>query len=960
MVTVAVIVALIGGPLAACLIAAVKGRRVVGWGAATLVVPLFFAGLGGWGYVTAVAVLVALVALLPPKGLRATGGLAPDGTRLPGRAERRRLRRLGRRLRRSRAGEPRHAEAARELAALDSGPAARVLLDYARERQAPPADEAWAAVAGMGGQEAVDEICRVWDGDPSPALEELVRSRALLASRPARLTLASGLLCGSPPAAVPGDRVALLAELLGHGSAAVRQGARSALLSLKAAADVDRLCALAFSEPPARELWDIVAEARFVATAPTAVRLQSAVLGGRLPEVVGRDAGALAELIRLRGASADERFRGLALEALRGLEAPEQTDLFCDLAIAQAPDGEATALCLTLGLVPSAPARRAVLYVLTAQLALYDGLDPDGTLLQTGYGDLGAAVAAQVRQALIHAGRASLLTQVLTRDRTPAELKYDAGEAGFVVGQLAERGDWRQLASLLPALPVPDALRAARALDVAALPTDETGRLDDVAGLCALARRETLTPAELADGRVPALFRVAGLNVSARINDLVFSPDEHHVAIALGARRAVVQWDHASGTTAGVVRGFGHSVGRVAYGGDGRLYCAEKTSTTTGSCGVYVVDDAGEPAALGTHTGSVTSLCPLDRGRLATTGRDELLKVWPGGDAAAVRLPSWARQACVLTLDGGAGAPEDGPGGDAHGSGAGGGATGSGAGRPAAIAVAADDLLLVDPDGGATLATVPLRGSGRVTALSPAPAGAAGDPDAARGALVLGTTAGAVLRVDVEGRPAAAPAAGPPLALTCTLAQVRRAPDAADAWERVGAPPGADSPAGADAPAPAAGGDAPKRAAVAGLEWLDARTLCVAWADGRIELLSWPDGRSEWTAVLDVERVTSAAATPDGRLLALGDGDARSLLFDTSGRRLRGILRRPANACSPRDWACVRGLRAAPDLPPVLANTLAFADRLLENRFRHDVQLADEAPAVVHGEFDIAIDVEEG
>ena len=927
MTTLAVILALVCGPLAACFIAAAKGRSVIGWGAGTLVVPVFFAGAGAWGYVAAVVFFVAAVALLPPRGIRATGGLAPDGSRLPGRAERRQLARLGRRLRRSRAGEARHAGAAQELATLGTGPATRVLLDYVKERQAPPADEAWSALGAVNGQEGVDELCRAWDADPSPALEELVRSRSLVASRPARLTLATGLLSGSAPV-VPGDRVALLSELLGHRSAAVRQGAHSALLSLQAAADVDRLCVLAFGDPPVHALWDVVAEAGFVASAPPAARLQSAVLARRLPAVVGHDAAALAELVRLRAASGDERFRGLALEAVSTLAVPDQTDLLCDLGIAQAPDGEATTLCRALGFLPSAPARRAVFYVLTGQFDLYDGLDGDGTLLQAGYGDLDGDVAARVRQALVHAGRAALLTQVLTRDRAPAELRYDAGEGGFVVAQLVERRDWRQLASLLPGLPVADALRAARALDAAGLADGEDGRSDDVRALCELARLEMLPPEEVAAGLVPALFPVAGLNVSARINDLAFSPDERHVAIALGARRAVVHWDHASGTTAGVVRGFGHSVGRVAYAGDGRLYCAEKTSSTAEPCGVYAADGACALAELGTHTGSVTSLCPLAGGRVASTGRDGLLKVWPGEEAAAVHLPSWARQACTLPL-----------GGTADGAGRADGAAGHGvpdqavaaaAACPAEVlAVAADDLILIDPAGGATLAAVPLRGAGRVTALTAASAGPADEPGAARGALVLGTTTGTVLRVDVDVPPGAASP------LRCTATEVRAAPAQPD---------------------PLGG---PNRAAVTGLEWLDAQTLCVVWADGRLELLSWPDGLTEWTAALTVERATSAAASPDGSLLALGDGDNRSLLFDTGGRRLRGILRRSANDSSPRDWACVRSLRAALDIPPPLANTLAFADRLLENRFRHDVQLA-EGPSVVHGEFDIAIDDEEG
>lgn len=913
MATLAVILAVVAGPLAACIIAAVKGRNVVGWGAATLFVPLFAGPYGAWWFVAAVAFFVALVAVLP--GRRTPAALA--GYKV-GPAQQRVLVRLDRRLRKTRAGDERRAAAAQELAALGTAPAARVLLDHAQRAQ-DPADPVWAALGAVDGQGVAAELCRAWDEQPTPGLEEVIRARGLTVDTPPRLALATGLLAGREPAIPAGERAAVLVELLGHGSDAVRRGARTALLSLKAAEDVDTFCGLAVAEPAEPELRSILEEAGYVAAEPLDVRLRSALLTGHSPFAGEPDAASVAGLAALWAEAPDGPYRRPALDALRGLQVPEQSDLLCDAGIEQAPGGAATAACLELELVPSLPARRAVFYVLTGRLDLYDGLDADGALLQAGYAEAGAPVAARLREALLHAGRSALLTRVLTEEQSPREREYSPGEAGFVVDQLVEKADWRRLAALLPALPVADALRAARAVDAGA--GVEGGQGGDAVRLCELARQETLTPEDLAAGRVPALVRVASLRAGARINDLVFSPDQRHVAIALGARRAVVLWDHGSGVRDAVVRGFAHAVGRVAYGTDGRLYCAEKTSSTTEPCAVYTVGGDGRLTPLGAHSGSITALCPLDGGRLATTGRDEALRLWtvaaePGPPGGGFRLPWWARQACVLPAGG----------------------------RAVAVAVAADDVVVVDPGTGLTLAVVPLRKAGMTTALAVAPAPRPPAPGDGAGTLLAGTTSGAVLRIDY-GYSAAA--AGTPAGLTWTLGEVRSGPPAPPAGD---APPAATAPAGAPQP------DRP-RAAVAGLEWLDPGTLCVAWADGRLELLTWPGLGTEWATTLTVERVTSAAASPDGRLLAVGDGDTRSLLFDTWGRRLRGILQRPANACSPRDWSCVRSLRAAPDLPAPLANTLAFVDRLLENRFRHDVQLADE-PVVVHGEFDIAIDDE--
>ena len=952
MATVAVLIAVLLGPLVAAFIAVGKGRGPIGWGALTFFAPILLAPFGASAYVIGVVALVVLVAVLPRRGAFAGDeASASDWSSGLNAAQRRRFAKLRKRLRRSRPGDAERESVARELAALDSVPAARILLEDARRRQ-EPTDPAWTALGGMSSPPVVDEVCRAWDSDPRPELEAIIRGRGLRAGGPPRLTLATSLLAGLPAgeASHLNDRVDLLVELLRHKSSAVQTAARTALISLTSAGDVDRFCGIAFREPADQALWGIATEAGYLASGPADVRVKSALLTGQTAVAVAEDAGALAALVALTRADDaplhapdDALWRAPALDALRGLRVPQQSDLLCGLALEQARGEDVLALCRELGFVPSTPTSRAVFYVLAGQFDLYEGLDPDGTVLQAGYADLSGPAATRLRQVLLRAGRAALLQQVLTHELSVEELVYTPGEASFVVDQLSARRDWRRLAEILPALPMAEALRAARAIPAEELPVEEGGRSAAVARLCGLARQTTLSGRDLEDGRVPALVQVAALHVRAHINDLVFSADGTLVAIALGDRRAVVLWDYSSGAQSTVVRGFRHSVGRVAFGDGGRIYCAEKTSSTTTPCALYVASADARPAELGTHAGSITSLSLLDERRLVTTGRDALLTVWPlpssgdhavgaavegeaavGGtakgaaaDGGVGRFPlqEWARQACVLK------AGE----------------------RIVGMAVAARDLTVVDLETGVSLAAVPLRDAGGATALALAPSAADADPETGSGTLVVGTTRGSLLRVDFASPPPAAtrtpaPAVGAPAAAAGTPSAAARTPAPVTCTLREVLP---GRPHGA----------------VSGLEWLDAGALCVAWADGHLEILSWPDGRREWESTADVEKITSSAISSDGRLLALGDGDTRSVLFDTRGRRLRSILLRPANGCSPLDWACVRSLRAGKDLAEDLTHTLAFVDQLLEDRFGDDVVLAEGAP-VAHGDFDIAIDDE--
>jgi WD40 repeat protein len=897
----------------AAVIARYKGRGAWRWAVATLVLPLPLLGISGSAFAGGLIFMVCVVLVLPAVvRVRQAARRGRQGAAVARAADARaakRLARLRKNLLTSSPGKPAHQTALQELVSLNSAGAAGVLLEYARERPDEPDGEGsvWSALALLTDQGAVDQICRAWDQEPLPALERVLASGRMTCAEPPVLRMAAGLLTEQMPGVQPWpeDKVRLLADLLGHKSAEVRRLVRAVLGSLSEASDLDDLCMVARDRPEDAELRELVKARRVVATAPPDLRVWSAVVTGQGPQVVGEDPEAVLGLVSLWQASKESEIGQAAWAALQGLAAPGQTDVLCDLAIDRVPDDGVRDACRDLRLVPSRPGRRALFYVLAQQFDLLDGLDPDGSLLRAAYEELDEAPARRVREALLAAGRATLLTQVLAHEAASRDRQYRPAEAAFVVDELAGRRDWRRLWAILPGLPFAAAVRAVRAFDVEEARAQLDGAVGDLERLRLLAQRRILDEAEVMNGALPALVRVATLSVRARVNDLVFSPADATIAIALGSGRSVALWNYRSGAQATFIRGFKRAVGRVAFAADGTVFCAEKTSSTFNQCSLYRCAGS-ELVELGQHRGSVTALLLVDDARVVSAGRDQELLVWPatpeGALTPAVRmtLPSWPRQSCAVVQGG----------------------------RLVGVAMDVEDLLIVDPTTQTTLATLPLRTTGRATAMITAPP-AADDPSAAAsGSLLMGTTRGALYQVDFrsEARPPAG-APGPPVT----------APDAATLscrlQERLGS----------------------RDASLVGLEWLDDVTLCAAWSDGLVRVLAWPALTQEWELQARVEKITSTAASADGDLLAVGDGSQRSLLFDTRGRRLRDLFRRAPNGCSPRDWSCVRSLLAGDGLSAEAADTLAVMDQLLENRFRHDVGLVDET-AVAHGEFDIAIE----
>ncbi|HEX6356660.1 MAG TPA: transposase [Actinophytocola sp.] len=114
--------------------------------------------------------------------------------------------------------------------------------------------------------------------------------------------------------------------------------------------------------------------------------------------------------------------------------------------------------CLRRDLVPDNDVDRALFFVLTGHHEPYGALDPDSALLAAAYRGASDATREALRHNMIILGELNAARVIADHpDRT-----LTSAEADYLAQRLADAGEWERLWRLVPAMPLPDAMRAAR------------------------------------------------------------------------------------------------------------------------------------------------------------------------------------------------------------------------------------------------------------------------------------------------------------------------------------------------------------------------------------------------------------------------------------------------------------------------------------------------------------------
>ncbi|MFI9549596.1 hypothetical protein ACIHAR_37790 [Streptomyces sp. NPDC052016] len=312
---------------------------------------------------------------------------------------------------------------------------------------------------------------------------------------------------------------------------------------------------------------------------------------------------------------------------------PALVEDLCDAAMSEPA---LVPFCAGKRLAPRDPVRRVVFFLLTGQLDQYRGMDPDGRLLELAYAAASRETRARLQQAMRATGGLDLVRILVGGDRRSRIPEMEEDELAYLGGQLAARGEWPQLWSMVQDV-APSTGLGLMGLFGDWAPRDEDGRRVF----------EMMRRADSGSARAwvrglkdwwPAIARSSRIQFHGRVNDVSFAPDAPLLAIA-GTHQVAGVVDLAQGRLVERYDCFDSSVGYVVHTGGGAFVAGERTNNGRTTCRL-VRCAGGAHRVLHQEPGPFTALTlrTTDGAFAAGTRGGRLLLGAPDGTVEAVRL----------------------------------------------------------------------------------------------------------------------------------------------------------------------------------------------------------------------------------------------------------------------------------------------------------------------------------
>ena len=132
-------------------------------------------------------------------------------------------------------------------------------------------------------------------------------------------------------------------------------------------------------------------------------------------------------------------------------------------------------------------------------------------------------------------------------------------------------------------------------------------------------------------------------------------------------------------------------------------------------------------------------------------------------------------------------------------------------------------------------------------------------------------------------------------------------------------------------------------------------TLITAGAEGTLHFSDWSSHQFLSSLTHQEKKFTALYASPDGAFLATGHHDNSMTLWDIRVLDVPRLFAMPFAAASPDQLMAIQELAVHADIPPRVQRSLLFMLRVLQYRFRFDIEIGD-LPSIKVGEFDIEIE----
>ncbi|MDD5369012.1 MAG: hypothetical protein PHQ40_08005 [Anaerolineaceae bacterium] len=498
----------------------------------------------------------------------------------------------------------------------------------------------------LASPEIVDTLCTYWVQTGNAYLGELIAAHDYIARTPVPIRVLSALQAGHSDIALStgAEGVEALISALRSDDLPRAERARECLLSLQDTLAVDAFCTF-WAKTRSVELQEILLQVGYVAQTPVEVRVLSALKTGRntlLEYLPAENIDALVNAAQDR----DGQIASGAQIALQRLRNPETQDALCRLVI-QSGDPQAELAAIQARYEPEDPGERALFLFLTGQWQKYDTLDFDRGLLSTLYAGAAPELKKRVLASLQHAGRTDFLSVVAGGNFHSRAEELGNEETEILTTMLATNHEWSRLWKLALLLPFRWSVQILRILTSSGwqpAASDDLILFHTLSELVSGLLRDDNSSVE---GLLPPAVLRATIRISGRINAIAFAPSGSEIAIASSLGKVAI-WNYHQGQLAQSIKGFAHSVGTLTYTQNGDLFAGERSLTST-PCGIYLWSN-NRLTYFGSHRGAVTALIAAGPGRILSTGRDQLVRVWDISSQQVFvekTFHFWPRSVCI-------------------------------------------------------------------------------------------------------------------------------------------------------------------------------------------------------------------------------------------------------------------------------------------------------------------------
>ena len=493
-------------------------------------------------------------------------------------------------------------------------------------------------------EDSIQELCLQWLHTRSPELELIIAQAGYMPLSTPQVTIPVALKFNHPEviAQTGADQIDPLLSACRDVDPQISERARVGLLSLQNQAGVTVLCERwATSRDPF--IAEILVNSRYLAAKPFPLRLLTALKAGRL-DIAGNIAPTQLKLLLDVLKDPDPDIVKNAQLALENLAQLETRASFCQYVL-DTEDPLLREIAIKAAYVPAEPDKRALFLFLTRQWSAYDSFDYDHRHLRLVYTTAPSESRQRISRLVQQVGRTDYLNILAGLDLRQVSAAQE--DVPILIRILTANREWGKLWDLVGWVDLPASVEIVRNLSRSHWKPQQD--LEDFDHLAFLTNQELVTGGPVLFQSLPPAVRRSVVKVNGRINDVNFHPSEPVLAVGTSHPRLVL-WDFQKAKVTRAIDGFQHSINLAVFGSNGTLFCGQRGNTRA-RCSIYAWKD-GQASFFGGHTGSVTSLLPVNETQLLSTGRDQQVILWDVTTQRPIQQTQfefWARSAALST-----------------------------------------------------------------------------------------------------------------------------------------------------------------------------------------------------------------------------------------------------------------------------------------------------------------------